>query len=269
MGEMTQPNLDLSHAAERRFDDYLDALAGALGHADRRAPARAYCTGLLLPGTRKSVEPMAARLAPQRVQAAHQALHHLVAKAAWRDEAVLAVVRARVLPAIARHGPIRSWIIDDTGFPKKGRHSVGVARQYCGQLGKQDNCQVAVTLAVANAHASLPIAYRLYLPEAWADDPVRRAKAGVPDQVAFQTKPAIALEQIRQALTDGVSTGVVLADAGYGSDTAFRTELTTLGLRYVVGVQASTSLWPPGTGPRPPKAWSGRGRPPQAGAPRP
>jgi SRSO17 transposase len=259
---MTQPKLDLSRAAERRFDAYLDAIAGALGHADRTGPARAYCTGLLLPGARKSVEPLAARLAPQRVRAAHQSLHHLVAKAEWRDEAVLQVVREQVPPAIERHGPIRHWIVDDTGFPKKGRHSVGVARQYCGQLGKQDSCQVAVTLAVANERASLPIAYRLYLPEAWAGDPARRAKVGVPEEVAFRTKPAIALEQIRRALADGVPTGVVLADAGYGIETDFRTSLTELGLRYVVGVQASTSLWPPGTGPLPPKPWSGRGRPP-------
>jgi SRSO17 transposase len=262
MGEMTQPNLDLSRAAERRFDAYLDALAGVLGHADRIGPARAYCTGLLLPGARKSIEPLAARLAPQRVPAAHQSLHHLIARADWSDEAVLQVVREQVLPAIEHHGPIRYWIIDDTGFPKKGKHSVGVARQYCGQLGKQDNCQVAVTLAVANAHASLPIGYRLYLPEAWVGDPARRAKAGVPEEVAFRTKPAIALEQIRQALADGVPAGVVLADAGYGIDTEFRTGLTALDLLYVVGVQASISLWPPGTGPLPPQAWSGRGRPP-------
>jgi SRSO17 transposase len=263
MGEMTQPNLDLDRAAERRFDAYLDAIAGVLGHADRGAPARAYCTGLLLPGARKSVEPMAARLAPQRVPAAHQSLHHLVAQADWSDEAVLQVVRAQGLPAIERHGPIGYWIVDDTGFPKKGRHSVGVARQYCGQLGKRDNCQVAVTLAVANEHASLPLAYRLYLPEAWAGDPVRRAKAGVPDEIEFRTKPAIALEQIRRALADGVPTGVVLADAGYGIDTDFRTSLTALDLLYVAGVQSSTSLWPPGTGPLPPKPWSGRGRPPR------
>jgi SRSO17 transposase len=263
MGEMTQPDLDLSRAAERRFDDYLDAIAGVLGHADRSEPARAYCTGLLLPGERKSIEPLAARLAPQRVQAIHQSLHHLVAKADWSDEAVLQLVREQVLPAVERHGPIRYWIVDDTGFPKKGRHSVGVARQYCGQLGKQDNCQVAVTLAVANDHASLPIAYRLYLPEVWASDPARRAKVGVPEEVAFRTKPQIALAQIRRAVEQGVAVGVVLADAGYGGDTDFRTGLTERDLRYVVGVQSSISLWPPGTGPLPPKVWSGRGRPPK------
>jgi SRSO17 transposase len=263
MGEMAQPNPDLSRAAERRLDAYLDAIAGALGHADRRAPARASCTGLLLPGERKSVEPMAARLAPRRVRATHQSLHHLVAKAEWRDEAVLDAVRERVLPVIERHGPIRYRIVDDTAFPKKGRHSVGVARQYCGQLGKQDNGRVAVTLAVANERASLPIAYRPYLPEAWAGDPGRRAQAGVPEEVAFRTKPQVALGQIRRAVERGVSVGVVLADAGYGIDTDSRTSLTDLGLLYVAGVQSSTSLWPPGTGPLPPKAWGGRGRPPK------
>src|SRR5918911_502145 len=200
--------------------------------------------------------------AEQRFEAMHQSLHHLVAKADWSDQAVLDVVRAHVLPAIERHGPIRYWIVDDTGFPKKGTHSVGVARQYCGQVGKQENCQLAVTLSLANAHASLPIAFRLYLPETWANAPERRARAGIPDEIAFQTKSEIALDQIRRALAAGVPVGVVLADAGYGVDTGFRASLTALGLIYVVGIQSSTSLWPPGTGPLPPKSWSGRGRPP-------
>jgi SRSO17 transposase len=248
--------------SESRFADYVERLSSALGHADRKAPLKAYCTGLILPGERKSIEPMAARVEPARVSAAHQSLHHFVAKAEWLDEEVLAVVRAEVMPAIERQGPIRAWIVDDTGFPKKGTHSVGVARQYCGQLGKQDNCQIAVSLSVANDHASLPIAYRLYLPEAWARDTDRRAKAGVPEDVRFRTKPEIALDEIRVALSAGVPTGVVLADAGYGIDTAFRSGLTAMGLTYIVGIQSSISLWPPGTGPLPPKAWSGRGRPP-------
>src|SRR3712207_1829109 len=128
---------------EERFAAYLDAIAAVLGHSRRAAAARAYCTGLLLPGERKSVEPMAARLAPARVQAQHQSLHHVVAQAEWDDAALLRAVREWVLPAIERHGPVRYWIVDDTGFPKQGRHSVGVARQYCGQLGKRENCQVA------------------------------------------------------------------------------------------------------------------------------
>ena len=203
---------------------------------------------------------MAARVAPGRIQAAHQSLHHLVAKADWSDDAVLAAVRARVLPLIERRGAIRGWMIDDTGIAKKGTHSVGVARQYCGQLGKQDNCQVAVTLSLANDHASLPIARRLYLPQAWADDPIRRARAGVPDAIAFQTKPQIALAQIHAALQAGLPPAPVLADAGYGVDTEFRDGITRLGLLYIVGIQSSTSLWPPGTEPLTPKPWSGRGR---------
>ena len=251
----------VSRSSESRFTAYVEALSRTLGHADRAAPFRSYCAGLLLPGDRKSVEPMAARVQPGRVQAAHQSLHHLVAKADWSDEVMLAAVRQQVMPAIERHGAVRAWIIDDTGFPKKGTLSVGVARQYCGQLGKQDNCQVAVSLSVANDHASLPIAYRLYLPEAWADDPARRGRAGVPDDVVFQTKPQIALAQIRTALNAGVAPAMVLADAGYGVDTAFRDGITGLGLAYVVGIQSSTSLWPPGKEPLAPKRWSGRGRP--------
>jgi SRSO17 transposase len=260
--ERGMDHLDGAEEGGRRFAAYVERLAGVLGHADRAAPLKAYCTGLILPGERKSIEPIAARVEPGRVQAAHQSLHHFVAQADWSDETLLAVVRAEVLPEVERHGPIRAWIVDDTSFPKKGRHSVGVARQYCGQRGKQDNCQVAVTLSVAHAQASLPVACRLYLPEIWAEDRERRAKAGVPDAVVFQTKPEIALDQIRSALAAGVSRGVVLADAGYGVDTAFRTALTALGLLYIVGIQSSTTLWPPGTAPLPPKLWSGRGRPP-------
>ncbi|ALG75513.1 DDE endonuclease [Azospirillum thiophilum] len=251
------------NTSESRFTAYVERLAAALGHADRAAPFRAYCTGLMLPGERKSVEPMAARVEPGRVGAAHQSLHHFVAKAAWDDSAVLEAVRDLVLPALLECGPLRFWIIDDTGLPKKGRHSVGVARQYCGQLGKQDNCQVAVSLSLATDHASLPVALRLYLPETWADDAVRRAKTGIPDDVAFQTKPAIALEQIRAAMAVGLPPGVVLMDAGYGTDTDLRAGISALGLAYVAGIQSSTSLWPPGVTPLPPKPWSGRGRPPK------
>jgi SRSO17 transposase len=228
-------------SGEQRFQEYLSHLAPALEHADRTERFAGYCTGLLLPGQRKSVEPMAARLAPAHVPSAHQALHHFVATAPWSDAAMLDAVRALVLPALLHQGPITAWIIDDTGFPKKGRHSVGVARQYCGQLGKQDNCQVAVSLSVANDHASLPVAFDLYLPEDWAADPIRRAKTGVPPEVVFQTKPQIALRQVRRALAEGLPTGVLLADAGYGAETDFRTALNALGLPYVVGVRRSVS----------------------------
>jgi SRSO17 transposase len=247
---------------EERFAAYLDGIAAVLGHASRAASARAYCTGLLLPGERKSVEPMAARIAPNRVQAKHQSMHHVVAKAAWDDAAMLRAVRERVLPAMERHGPVRYWIVDDTAFPKQGEHSVGVARQYCGQLGKQDNCQVAVSLSVANDHASLPVAYRLYLPEGWAADPPRRAKAGVPEEIGFETKTAIALGQLRQAREEAIPVGTVLGDAGYGDECDFRVGVDELELRYVLGIRSATTVWPPGMAPLPPKPWSGRGRPP-------
>src|SRR3954462_7131757 len=248
-------------AGQQRLDEYLDELATALGHADREAPFRSYCLGLLLDGERKSVEPMAARLDPEHVQAKHQSLHHFVAQAVWSDAAVLEAVRRHVVPALERHGPITAWIVDDTGIPKKGRHSVGVARQYCGQRGKQDNCQVAVTLSLANDRASLPVAWRLYLPEAWAGHTERRVKAGVPPDITFQTKPRIALDQIRAACAAGLPRGLVLA--GYGNDTDFRTGLTALGLIYAVGIQSSTTVWAPGTRPLPPKPWSGKGRRPK------
>jgi SRSO17 transposase len=246
---------------EARFSAYVEALASVIGHANRVDPLKDYCIGLILPGERKSVEPMAAVIAPTRASAEHQSLLHFVGQSRWSDEAVLAKVCELVLPSIESSARIEAWIVDDTGFSKKGVHSVGVARQYCGRLGKQDNCQVAVSLSIANHTASLPIAYQLYLPEEWAGDAARRAQAHVPEKVAFQTKPEIALKQIKTALAAGVSAGVVLADAGYGVDAKFRSGLTALGLAYVVGVQSTLSVWPPGTEPLPPP-WAGRGRTP-------
>jgi len=249
--------------SESRFSAYVEGLVSVIGHADRAGPLRDYCLGLMMPCERKSVEPMAAVTAPGRTAAQHQSLLHFVGNAAWSDEEVLAKVREMVLPAIERQGPIAAWIIDDTGFPKKGEHSVGVARQYCGQLGKQDNCQVAVSLSLANRYASLPVAYRLYLPEDWAQDSKRRRKTGVPEDVCFKTKPEIALEQIEAACKAGLPLGVVLMDAGYGCNTDLRARISALGLRYVAGILPNTSVWISGTGPLPPKKRSGQGRPPK------
>jgi SRSO17 transposase len=247
---------------EGRFSTYVEGLVSVIGHADRAKPLRDYCVGLLLPCERKSVEPMAAVTAPERTSAQHQSLLHFVGEGRWSDETVLAKVREMVLPAIEQHGPIEAWIIDDTGFPKKGTHSVGVARQYCGQLGKQDNCQIAVSLSLANAYASLPVAYQLYLPEAWASDIARRKKTGVPGEIRFKTKIEIALDQIRAACAGGLPRGPVLMDAGYGPHSDLRTAITALGLSYVAGILSNTTVWAPGTGPLPPKAWvPGRGRP--------
>jgi SRSO17 transposase len=257
---MSHPRPDTS---ESRFEAYVEGLVSVIGHADRAKPLRDYCVGLMMPVERKSVEPMAAVTAPERAAAQHQSLLHFVGQGGWPDEKVLAKVRQMVLPRIERHGPIEAWIVDDTGFPKQGRHSVGVARQYCGQLGKQDNCQVAVSLSLANRHASLPVAYRLYLPQEWAQDGKRLRKAGVPEEIGFKTKPEIALDQIRAAFKAGLPRGVVLMDAGYGVNTQLRTDISTLGLTYVAGIQPNTTVWAPGTEPLCPKKWSGQRRPPK------
>src|SRR3954467_11111928 len=209
-------NSSAANAQQKRFSLYMEQIAKAAGHADRSGRLRSYCTGLLLPGERKSVEPMAARLAAENVRRMHQSLHHVVADAPWSDAEVLRAVRDHVLPAMQRKGPVVCWVVDDTGFPKKGSHSGGVTRQNCGEVGKQENCRVAVSLSVATWTNSLPIAWRLYLPEIWASDRQKRKKAGIPEQVQFKTKPMIALEQIRQAVAAGVAPGVVVADAGYG-----------------------------------------------------
>ena len=206
------------------------------------------------------MEPLAAYTDPLHVSAKHQSLHHLVAQSEWSDKAVLECVRDWVLATL---GPKNSfyWIVDDTGFPKKGVHSVGVARQYCGQLGKQDNCQVAVSLSLAIERGSVPIDWRLYLPEPWAKDRRRRKKAGVPEELKFQTKPQIALEQIRAAKAAGVPIGTVLADAAYGNETAWREALEGMELTYCVGVQSVTTVWAAGTGPVAPKRKNKIGRP--------
>ena len=251
-------------ARMERFEEYVSLIAAHLGHADRVAPFRGYCAGLMLPGERKSVEPMAARVAPTEVRSAHQRLHHFVADAPWSDAAVLGAVRSHVLSAAGkRFGAPEILIVDDTGYPKKGKHSVGVARQDCGELGKQDNCQVAVSVSLANEHFSVPVGYRLYLPRDWSADPVRRKQAKVPEDIEFATKPQIALALIDQARAAQGAPRIVVADAGYGIDTAFRDQLSQRGLPYMLGVTRVVSVWPEGTAPLPPAPWSGRGRKPK------
>jgi len=248
-----------------RFDAYLDLLTEVIGHLDRHEPLRKYCAGLMLPARRKSVEPMAERISPGRVSAEHQSLLHFVGQAPWKDDAVLRVAREWAVPAMVRHGAIEAWIIDDTGIPKKGQHSVGVANQYCGVLGKNHNCQVSVSVSVANDETSLPVAHRLYLPKAWVEDAHRRKKTKVPDDIGFATKPEIALTLVDGLLDEEpeVPRGTVLADPGYGDSFAFRQGLTNRGLPYVVGVSETISVWAPGKEPLPPSPQSGRrgGRP--------
>ena len=245
----------------KEFDNYMAYLMQGLGHVDRHSGLTGYCTGLMLPLSRKSVEPIAARVDPLHASAKHQSLHHFVAKAQWSDQELLRRVAQWVVPLMDFTAG-GWWIIDDTGFPKKGKHSVGVTRQYCGVLGKQDNCQVAVSVTLACEEASLPVAWQLYLPHIWADDGARRAKAGVPEEIEFATKPQIALQQIQGLLSQGAPRHCVLADAGYGIDYAFRQGLSYQGLAYVVGITSVVVVWPPGVRPLAPKPYSGMGRPP-------
>lgn len=253
--------LQSSGDRSQRFEKYLVHLTRCAGHADRMVPMGNYTKGLLLPLERKSVEPMAARLAPGNVRRMHQSPHHIVADAAWSDAALLKEVGEQVLPTMTRQHKLIAWVVDYTGFPKKGRHSVGVTRQYCGQVGKQENCRIAVSVSLATEQASLPARYQLYLPESWAGDAKLRKKAGVPEETRFQTKQGIALDQIRSLCDEGVERGVVLADVAYGNDHDFREHLESLELEYVVGIQSTTSAWPPGTAPLPPKVRKTPGRP--------
>ena len=249
----------------KRFDAYLSRMCEVLGHADRDAPMREYCTGLMLPLKRKSVEPIAAHVGPQAVSAKHQSLLHFVGNSRWSDEAMLKSVHDYVMECMPGDGGKR-WVlvVDDTGHPKQGRDSVGVARQYCGLLGKTDNCQVAVSVSKANAVMSLPLAYRLYLPREWLKDAARRKATKVPPEVGFATKPQIALRQLSWTCAQGLAVGVeaVLADSAYGTEYAFRQGIAELGLRYAVDVKSSSKVWGPGQGPLPPAPWTGTGRVP-------
>jgi len=173
-----------------------------------------------------------------------------------------AAVASQVLPVLVKCSKTCHWIVDDTGFAKKGLHSVGVARQYCGRLGKTDNCQGAVSLSLANEQGSLPVGYQLYLPQEWAQDPKRRSKVGVPARLEFQTKTAIALQQIDQAIAARVPRGIILADAAYGTETDWRDQLTARGLSYMVGVRSTTKVWWGSHQPAPmPRATIKAGRP--------
>lgn len=208
-----------------------------------------YVTGLLLDGERKSIEPMAARLvdSASEVQAMRQRLQQAVVVADWAEREVFARIAAKVeneLPGI------EALVIDDTGFPKKGKHSVGVQRQYSGTLGRTENCQIATSLHLAGEHGSACIGLRLYLPESWSTDTELRKMAGVPEHVEFAEKWRLSLALLDEALSAGVRKHVVLADAGYGDIHEFRRELTARGLRYVVGVREAQVVWPPAAEPK-------------------
>ncbi len=233
---------------DRELGNFIDSMVDGMGRPERRRAMGSYVTGLLLDGERKSVQPMAARLVddPTEIESMRQRLQQAVCFSPWSD----AEVFARVAKKIERELPgIEALVVDDTGFPKKGRYSVGVARQYSGTLGRVDNCQVAVSVHLAGELGSACIGMRLFLPEAWANDGPRRRSVGVPDEVEFAKKWQIALALIDDALAAGVRRHLVLADAGYGDSTEFRDGLTARQLPYVVGVMGSHCIWQPGIEP--------------------
>src|SRR3954449_8763313 len=240
--------LHMSDAAERRFEEYVSALEVVVGNDARRQGLRDYVSGLLLPGGRKSMEPIAERLDPDNVSRRHQSIQHFVSEARWSDAAVRERVRAQVIPAMGARAPIEHPIVDDTTLPKSGRHSVGVAVQYCGRIHATANCQTLVSLSLSNGHDSLPVACDLYLPESWAHDPRRRLHAGVPPAVRFRTKPEIALDQLRWAVAAGLPGRIVLMDAAYGGDRAMRGGVRELGLDYAAAVPRDLLAAPVGSG---------------------
>jgi len=252
----------MGSGVETRFESYASKMIEALGHESRATPARWYLRGLMLPGPRKSVEPMAARVYPEDVESAHQSMHHLVADSEWSDTALLAAVAEEVVPVLSAQGQAQCyWIIDDTSYRKWGKHSVGVARQYCGYLGKTENCQVAVSLTLATEQGSVPLAYRLYLPREWTRNAKRCQTAGVPRTIGFATKGAIAWAQIEAALEAGLPRGTVLMDAAYGDEAAMRDRLTARHLCYAVGVRPGTAVWWGEYQPAAPARKQARGRP--------
>lgn len=235
----------LDAGAQLRLEQYFDRLGLVLGSDSRRASFAMYATGLLGDCERKSVEPIAARVCPDPalVDAVHQRLLHFIANANWSDAEVRREAARYALSAIVEREPIGSWIVDDTGFEKQGKHSVGVQRQYTGTAGKVTNCQVGVSLSVASRTAHLPIDFELYMPKSWSEDPSRRQQARIPDSLVFQTKTQLALNMMRRAIADGIPKGVVLADAGYGDSSEFRKGVRHLGLDYAVAVSSATKVW--------------------------
>lgn len=239
------------------LEQFVDGLSSGMRHRVQRERTREYVVGLLLEGDRKSMEPMAARLAPDGVEAKRQALQHFVTHSPWRDDCIRSALARRF------DGDMEEavWIVDDTGFPKQGKHSVGVKRQYSGTLGKIGNCQVASSIHLANDEASVSLDWDLYLPKEWAEDPKRRAETKIPGEVTFRPKWKIALEQIDRIRSWRLIDREVLADSAYGNNTGFRDGLRVRQLQYTVQIEGRSAFWTPGQDPQPPRRLSGPGRP--------
>jgi SRSO17 transposase len=232
-------------STECRMAEYLSRLGGVLGGKRRRESFAMYAVGLMGDGERKSAEPIAARACgdPSLADAYHQRLTYFLSESEWSDTPIRRFAARYALDEMTKREPVQAWIIDDTGFLKQGVHSVGVQRQYTGTAGKITNCQIGASLSIATRSEHVPVDFELYLPHCWAEDPVRRKEAHIPDEIGFQTKPELAIQMIRRAVADDLPKGVVLGDSAYGDSTAFRREIRELGLDYAVGVHAPTTVW--------------------------
>jgi SRSO17 transposase len=217
------------------FTRFMAPLVATLGRSERRRAATHYVEGLLMPGQRKSIEPLAARVGVDS-----QSLQQLLTSSPWSDEALWQAIRQEVIPHLE---PLEAWVVDETGWLKQGQHSVGVGRQYCGATGKSANCQVSVELVVSEGWVAAPIAAQLYLPQSWSEDPRRRDEAGVPAEVEFHTKPELALALIRQAHADGVCPAPVLGDSAYGDSADFREGVRQLGMEFFLQVEPTHKAW--------------------------
>jgi SRSO17 transposase len=235
----------MNPAAVERLQRYFDDIGEVLQSPNRRESFAVYATGVLGDGERKSAEPIASRACadPRTADAGHQRLLHFISNSPWSDSDVRRVAARYALDSMTRRAPVQTWIIDDTGFLKQGKHSVGVQRQYTGSAGKITNCQIGVSLSVATPDDHVPIDFELYLPQQWMNDASRRAQARIPEALVFKTKHDLALDMIRRALDDGVAPGVLLADAAYGSSGEFRQDVRELGLHYAVGVDPKTTVF--------------------------
>ncbi len=238
--------MDLDLDGQERLSEYFSSIGSVLKNKKRRASFALYAYGLVAEGERKSVEPIATRACPslEGADAAHQRLLHFLVDSNWSDHDVRREAARYAVAAMVEREPVESWIVDDTGFLKQGKHSVGVQRQYTGSAGKVTNCQVGVSLSVATRTERLPVDFELYLPDAWANDPARRHEARIPESIAFKTKPELALDMIDRALDDGLPPAPLLADAYYGNSSEFRNQLRLRGLDYAVGIDSTTKVWP-------------------------
>jgi SRSO17 transposase len=227
-----------------RLCDYLDGITALLANKTRASTFAAYFVGLLSSLQRKTAESIATLFSDhESIGATHQRLVHLLAGSPWKDEPIRRYSVDYAMMALPEDDPVLYWIVDDTGFVKKGSHSVGVQRQYTGTSGKVDNCQLGVSLAVATFQRQLPLDFELYLGKAWLDDEVRRKEARIPDDIHFRTKPEIAAAMICRAVKAGYPQGVVLADHAYGNNASFRQVLSTLDLDFSVDIGGSTRMW--------------------------